>query len=78
MRVTLAAGVLGGAAFGAFLLASVIGRHLPVISGALDTVLEKADAGPVALVLSIALVNAVAEELFFRGALHAAFERSKT
>jgi CAAX protease family protein len=77
VRVTLSAGALGAAAFVAFLSASVVGHHLPVISGALDTVLAKADAAPVALVLGIALINAVAEELFFRGALHAAFERHR-
>ena len=55
----------------------MVGHHLPVIADALDSVLAKADAGPVALVLGIALVNAVAEELFFRGALHAAFERHR-
>lgn len=77
VRVTVAAGALGAAAFVAFLLAAVVGHHLPGISGALDTVLAKADAGPVALVLGIALVNAVAEELFFRGALHAAFEHHR-
>jgi len=32
-------------------------------------VLSKAQAGPTALVLVIAIVNAVAEEIFFRGAL---------
>ena len=77
VRVTLAAGALGAVAFVAFLAASAVGRHLPVVADSLDSVLAKADAGPVALVLGIALVNAVAEELFFRGALHAAFERHR-
>ena len=36
--------------------------------------LNTADARSIELVLSIALVNAVAEELFFRGALYATFE----
>ena len=34
--------------------------------------LATADAGPMALVLFVALVNGAGEELFFRGALHAA------
>ena len=60
---------LGGVAFLAFLVAYLIGRHLPLISSALHTVLAKADAGPVVLVLAVALLNGLGEELFFRGAL---------
>jgi len=77
VRVTLVAGALGAVAFVAFLAASAVGHHLPIVADSLDSVLAKADAGPVALVLGIALVNAVAEELFFRGSLHAAFERHR-
>jgi membrane protease YdiL (CAAX protease family) len=71
--VAIAVGV-GVASFLVFLGAYVIAQHLPMLSAALDGVLGKADAGPVLLVLAIALVNAVGEELFFRGALHAALE----
>jgi membrane protease YdiL (CAAX protease family) len=60
---------LGGVAFLAFLMADLLGRHLPLISNALRTVLTKADAGPMALVLAVALLNGLGEELFFRGAL---------
>ena len=60
---------LGGVAFLAFLVAYLLGRHLPLISTALHTVLTKADAGPMALVLAVALLNGLGEELFFRGAL---------
>jgi uncharacterized protein len=70
--VILAAVAVGIAAFLVFLGAALVAEHLPVVSGALDRVLGRADAGPVALVLAIALVNAVAEEYFFRGALYAA------
>jgi uncharacterized protein len=68
-RNVQAAVVLGGLAFGAFLGASLVARHVPGVDGALDSVLATADAGPTALVLAIAIVNAVAEERFFRGAL---------
>jgi membrane protease YdiL (CAAX protease family) len=68
-RNVKAALVLGGLAFGAFLGASVVARHVPGLDGAVDSVLATADAGPTALVLAIAVVNAVAEERFFRGAL---------
>jgi membrane protease YdiL (CAAX protease family) len=64
----------GVAAFGAFLAAYLVARHLPLVGPALDGVLATADAGPTALVLFVALVNGAGEEVFFRGALHAAFE----
>lgn len=72
--VVVPALAVGVAAFLAFVAARFVGQHLPVVSGALDDVLATADAGPVALVLVVGLVNGVAEEVFFRGALHAAFE----
>ena len=72
--VTGAGVLLGAAAFAVFAGLSSIGHHLPVVSSSLDRVLATADAGPLAVVLVIALVNAVAEEVFFRGALHTAFE----
>jgi uncharacterized protein len=64
--------VVGVAAFVAFTAAYLVARHLPRVGSALDGVLATADAGPTALVLSVALVNGAGEELFFRGALHAA------
>ena len=42
------------------------------VSPALHDILTKADAGPLGLVLSVALVNGLGEELFFRGALYGA------
>ena len=64
----------GVAAFGVFLAAYLVARHLPVVGAALDGVLATADAGSITVVLLVALVNGAGEELFFRGALHAAFE----
>ena len=71
-RTVGAAIALGGLAFAAFVAASLVAREIPVLDGAVDSVLAKAEAGPTALVLVIAVVNAVAEEQFFRGALPAA------
>jgi hypothetical protein len=68
-RSVQAAVVLGGLAFAAFLGVSVVAAHIPGLDGAIDSLLATADAGPTALVLAIAVVNAVAEERFFRGAL---------
>ena len=73
-RTCLEPVVCGVAAFGAFLAAYLVARHLPLLGSALDGVLATADAGPTALVLLVALVNGAGEELFFRGALHAALE----
>jgi hypothetical protein len=66
--------VAGVAAFGVFLAAYLVARHLPLVGAALDGVLATADAGSITVVLLVALVNGAGEELFFRGALHAAFE----
>ena len=66
--------IAGVAAFGAFLVAYLVARHLPLVGPAVEGVLATADAGSTALVLVVTLVNGAGEELFFRGALHAAFE----
>ena len=73
MGLVLRGLALGGLAFLAFLMAYLLGRHLPLVSSALHAVLTKADAGPVALVLAVALLNGLGEELFFRGALFDVF-----
>ena len=66
--------VAGVAAFGAFFAAYLVARHLPLVGAALNGVLATADAGPTTVVLFVALVNGAGEELFFRGALHAALD----
>jgi uncharacterized protein len=68
-RSLLAAIALGGLASVAFLVASLLARHVPGLDNAVDSVLATANAGPTVLVLAIAILNAVAEERFFRGAL---------
>jgi len=69
--------VAGVAAFSMFLVGDLVARHVPLVSGALHRVLETADAGPRALVLATAIANGVAEEVFFRGALHSALARHR-
>lgn len=71
--VLLSALALGVIAFLGFLVADLIGQHLPFVSPALHDILTKADAGPLGLVLTLALANGLGEELFFRGALFSAF-----
>ena len=68
-RDVLAALLVTGLAFAAFLAAALVARRVPGLEDDLDTVLATADAGPLAIVLAVAVVNAVAEERFFRGAL---------
>lgn len=60
---------LGLFSFVGFLGAILLGRHLPLVSHALDNIVAEANAGPEALVLALALVNGLGEEFFFRGAL---------
>jgi membrane protease YdiL (CAAX protease family) len=64
-----AGAAVGAAMFGVFVAGAAIGRHFSFLADPIHNILRKADAGPVAAVLAVALVNAVAEELFFRGSL---------
>lgn len=66
--------LLGVGLFGAFVAVKLIADRMPMLSDSVASVLERADAGSRALVLVVALVNAVGEEMFFRGALHSAFD----
>jgi uncharacterized protein len=64
-----AAVALGVAAYLGFVAVSFVARLVPVLDNAIDSVLATADEDALALVLVVALVNGVAEELFFRHAL---------
>jgi hypothetical protein len=59
----------GAGAFGLFYGAAQLARHIPPLNRAIGSVLHYADDGTTPLVLATASANAVAEELFFRGAL---------
>lgn len=68
--------LLGGILFLAFdAAAALMGDRIPFLTSALHRVLEKADGGSRGLVLGVAVLNAVAEEVFFRGAVHSALGR---
>jgi uncharacterized protein len=62
----------GVGAFGAFYGAALVARRVPVLDRAITRVLRYANQGSTPLVATTALTNAVAEEIFFRGALYAA------
>jgi uncharacterized protein len=68
-RQVLGAAALGAAAFLAFVGAELVARRIPVLDDAVDSILSRADAGPLAVVLAVALLNGAAEEVFFRGTL---------
>jgi membrane protease YdiL (CAAX protease family) len=59
----------GAVSFGLFYGAAQLARHIPPLNRAIGSVLRYADDGSAPLVLASASANAVAEELFFRGAL---------
>jgi membrane protease YdiL (CAAX protease family) len=69
-------GVATGLAAGlAFLVGGLVVRNIPVVAEHITDVLEYTQHGPLGLMVAIAMVNGVAEELFFRGALYTALGR---
>ena len=66
----LALGAAGGAAmYVVFVVGQAIVREISWLDGPIRNILDKADAGPTVLIAAVALINGVAEELFFRGSL---------
>ncbi len=61
---------LGVGAFGAFYGVALVARKVPLLRRALSSVLRYAHYGDTPTVLATTLVNGVAEEVFFRGALY--------
>ena len=59
-----------------FMVGALVAARIPVLSASVDAVLDHARLGILPLVVALALVNGVAEELFFRGAAYAAITRS--
>jgi membrane protease YdiL (CAAX protease family) len=60
---------------GVFVLGGLVVRQVPFLDEQVEYVLEHADQGASALIVLITVVNGVAEELFFRGAVYAATPR---
>ena len=67
--------VLGVLLAGVFVLGALAVRHIPFLDAQVSNVLAHANQGVTPLLLVITMVNGVAEELFFRGALYAAVPR---
>lgn len=80
LRGTAYRPVLSGVAVGlglglVFVVGGLIARLIPGIREYVTAVLEFANHGSLAVVVFITVVNGVAEELFFRGALYTALGR---
>ena len=58
-----------------FVVGALVVRQVPLIDRQVSSVLDHADQGVTPVLLLITVVNGVAEELFFRGALYAAVPR---
>jgi membrane protease YdiL (CAAX protease family) len=71
-RPVLTPVLLGLILAAAFIVGGLVIRQIPVLASYTNDVLGYAAAGSLPLVTVITLVNGIAEELFFRGALFAA------
>ena len=72
VRPILAPILLGLLMVGIFVLGALVVREIPPLADYVSSVLEYADEGSLAALAVITLVNGIAEELFFRGAMYAA------
>jgi uncharacterized protein len=60
---------------GVFVLGGLIAREIPVVAELITHVLRYAHKGSFLLIVLITLINGLAEEMFFRGALYTALGR---
>ncbi|MDI3314101.1 MAG: CPBP family intramembrane metalloprotease [Mycobacterium sp.] len=74
-RPVITGTTVGLALGGLFLLGAVIARQLPPLAELLTQVLQFARQGSLPLVAVIAVADAIAEEMFYRGALYTALGR---
>ncbi len=69
--------LIGLAASAVFVIGALIVRQIPPLADFTENVLAHARVGSLMLIVFITLLNGVAEEIFFRGALFAAIGRRK-
>ncbi|OMC49780.1 type II CAAX endopeptidase family protein [Mycobacterium sp. IS-1264] len=74
-RPVISGTTIGLALGGVFVLGGLIGREIPAVAASITRVLAFADHGSVWAIVAITLINGVAEEVFFRGALYSALGR---
>jgi len=75
-RPVISGTVAGLALGGVFLVGGLVAREIPVVREYVTRVLEFGNHGPLVLVVFITVINGVAEELFFRGALYTALGKA--
>jgi uncharacterized protein len=75
-RPVISGTVIGLALGGVFLVGGLVAREIPGVREYITRVLEFANYGPLALVTFITVINGIAEEMFFRGALYTALGKA--
>jgi membrane protease YdiL (CAAX protease family) len=60
---------------GVFVVGSLVVREIPALREQVNSVLAHARYGSVVPIMAVTLINGIAEEIFFRGALYAAIGR---
>jgi uncharacterized protein len=74
-RPVVAPILLGAALAVVFVVGAFVIREIPWLDDQVKTVLRHAQEGSAPLLLAVTVVNGIAEELFFRGAMYAALPR---
>jgi uncharacterized protein len=74
-RPIITGSIIGLLLGGFFVLGGLVVRQLAVVSEPITRVMQFANEGSLRMVLTIALLGAIAEELFYRGALYSALGR---
>jgi membrane protease YdiL (CAAX protease family) len=75
-RPVISGTVVGLVLGGVFLVGGLVAREIPGVREFVTQVLDFANHGPMALVVFVTVINGVAEELFFRGALYTALGKA--
>lgn len=76
-RPVLTPVAIGLVAAAIFVLGALVVREIPPLRDYVQTILAHANKGSLVLITIVTLVNGVAEEVFFRGALYAAIGRRR-
>jgi uncharacterized protein len=75
-RPVITGTVVGLVLSGVFLVGGLVAREIPGVREFITGILEFADRGALPLVVFITLINGIAEELYFRGALYTALGKA--
>ncbi|OBI49070.1 CPBP family intramembrane glutamic endopeptidase [Mycobacterium sp. E796] len=76
-RPVITGTVIGLLLGGAFLVGGLIAREIPAVAALITRVLLYAHHGYLPFIVAITVINGVAEEIFFRGALYTALGRRR-